>query len=101
MKYAVQFAEPRFFGVVEVTVDTGAITYKEAMKLYIECRERFIKAFNNKDDAHLVVWEDVGEGKFPNYHKELVELDTRDNLKYVHGTFYKTKSEEVTEPTSV
>lgn len=98
MKYAVQFAEPKLFGVKDVTVDTEAITFDEAMKIYNECRKRFVDAFNNKQDAHLVIWEDVGDGEFPNYHKELVDLDTRDDLKYIHGTFYKTKSEQITEP---
>ena len=98
MKYAVQFAEPQFFGVQEVTVDTEAITFDEAMKIYNECRKRFVDAFNNKQDAQLVIWEDVGDDAFPNYHTELVDLDTRDELKYIHGNFYKTKATQIKEP---
>ena len=98
MKYAVQFAEPKFFGVQDVTVDTSAITFDEAMALYTECRPRFVKAFENGQNAHLVIWEDVGDDEFPNYHTELVDLDTRDELKYIHGIFYKTKATQIKEP---
>ena len=98
MKYAVQFAEPKLFGVKDVTVDTSAITFDEAMALYTECRPRFVKAFENEQNAHLVIWEDVGDDEFPNYHTELVDLDTRDELKYIHGNFYKTKATQIKEP---
>ena len=98
MKYAVQFVEPRIFGVQDVTVDTGAITFDEAMALYTDCRTRFVDAFSKKQDAHLVIWEDVGDGEFPNYHTELVDLDTRDELKYINGNFYKTKATQIKEP---
>ena len=99
MKYAVQFVEPGLFGGTDVTVDTKAITFDEAMEIYNKCRKRFVEAFNNKQDAQLVVWEDVGDGEFPNYHKELVDLDTGDDLRYIRDTFYKTKLELMAEPT--
>ena len=98
MKYAVQFSEPRFFGVPEVTVDTDAISLKEAIELFTDCRKRFVKAFNRKEEANLVIWEDVGDGEFPNYHTTLVDLDTRDELRLIHGVFYKTSLVKINEP---
>ena len=98
MKYAVQYVRPGVFGRPDIVEDTNPISYEEAIALYQKHREDFIKVLSQKEDAQLVVWEDVGDGEFPIYGTELVDLDTRDNLTYRHDTFYKNVPVEVKEP---
>jgi hypothetical protein len=68
------------------------------MALYQECRPRFVDALKNKQDSQLVIWEDVGDKEFPNYHTELVDLDTRDGLRLINGVFHKTSLVKIKEP---
>lgn len=98
MKYAVQYARPGFLGRPDVVEDTNAISYDEAMTLYKKHREDFIKVLQSGEDAQLVVWEDVGDEKFPIYSKELIDLDTRDNLTFENNRFYKNTPTLIKEP---
>ena len=98
MKYAVQYVRPGVFGQPDTKEDTNPISYEEAMILYQKHREDFIKVLSQKEEAQLVVWEDVGDGDFPIYGKELIDIDTRDNLTYRHDTFYKNVPTEIIEP---
>lgn len=71
MKYAVQFVIDR-----NIIVDTDPIEYQEAIDLYNNSLPDFIQSYKTGIDAQLVIWEDVGEGDFPIYSKELIDLDT-------------------------
>lgn len=98
MKYAVQYARPGIFGRLDVVEDTAPISYEEAMELYTKHREDFLRHLGSGEDAQLVVWEDVGDGKFPIYATELVDLDTRDNLTQVGNKIYKNVPTLIKEP---
>ena len=98
MKYAVQYVRPGWMGRPEIIEDTNPIEWEEAKALYEKHREDFIKVLSQDGDAQLVVWEDVGDGTYPIYGTELVDLDTRDKLTYRHNTFYKNVPVEIKEP---
>lgn len=87
MKYAVQYAYHDWD--VKIPVDTEAISYTEAVELFNENIEDFKYRLREGQRPELVIWEDVGEGKFPNYHKELVHLD--EDSKYRNGNWYSER----------
>ena len=88
MKYAVQYA---YEGLgTQIPIDTSPISKEEAIKLFNDSLEDFKTKLANGMKPQLVIWEDVGDGEFPIYSKELVELDWRDDLKERNGQFYKT-----------
>lgn len=99
MKYAVQYARPGFFGAAtDIVEDTNPISYEEAIAIYKKRREEFIKFIESGESAQLVIWEDVGDGEFPEYGSELVDLDTHDNLKVYNDTIYKVTEVKIEEP---
>lgn len=98
IKYAVQYARPAFLGRQDVAEDTSPIDYDTAMELYKKHREDFLKCLRRGEDAQLVVWKDVGDGEFPIYGEELVDLDTRDKLTVVGNHIYKNVRVKIEEP---
>ena len=85
-------------GRLNVVEDTLAISYDEAMALYAKHREDFLELLRKGEDAQLVVWEDVGDEKYPIYGTELVDLDTRDKLTVSGNKIYKNVPVEIKEP---
>ena len=98
MRYAVQYVRLGMFGQSKIVEDTKPISREEAMALYSKHREDFVNVFRRGDEAQLVVWEDVGEGEFPISGTELIDLDTRDDLEYANGVFYKKVRTKIVEP---
>lgn len=100
-KYAVQYAYDRgiynsmlSMSDVEIVVDTNPITYKEALDIFNANLEDFKYRLEENQRPNLVIWEDVGDGKFPNYHTTLVDLNWVDNLEIRNGKFYKVSKIE-------
>jgi len=101
MKYAFQYAYDRgihnsFISSSNVVIveDTLAISKDEALRLYEQHKEDFIYRLKKNMRPEMAIWEDVGDGEFPVYHKGLLELCWRDDLEVINGEFYKTKVEK-------
>ena len=91
MKYAIQFYD----GSKKIH-DTNPMSKEEAFTLFNECLDevkRMLKGTPGWYEPVLCIWEDVGDGEYPNYHKELVSLDMRDGLKLDSrdNIYYETK----------
>jgi len=107
LKYAVQYAydggvHNNFVSMsnVKIITDTNPIPYEEAITLFRGHLDDFKKRYKNDERPQLVIWEDVGDGEFPIYGKELLDLDYRDNLEIRGDKIYKviTKTEEIIIP---
>lgn len=102
-KYAVQYAYDR--GVhtpslsmsnVVIVTDTNPITYEQAVSIFKGHLDDFKYRYKEEERPELVIWDDVGDGEFPNYGTELIGLDWRDDLEFVGDKIFKkvtTKNE--------
>lgn len=104
-KYAVQYAydagvHNRSISMsnIKIVTDTSSITYDEAVAIFKGHLDDFNYRLKEDERPELVIWDDVGDGEFPNYHKELISLDWRDDLEYSNGRYYKTVKSEVKLP---
>lgn len=106
-KYAVQYAydagvHNNFVSMsnVKIVTDTNPITYEEAVAIFNSHLDDFKYRYNNDERPQLVIWEDVGDGEFPIYGTELIDLDYRDELEIRGDKIYKviTKKEEIVLP---
>ncbi len=87
MKYAVQYAYHGW--EVSIPVDTNPIEYEEAVETFNDNLEDFKFRLKEGQRPELVIWEDVGDGEFPNYHKTLVHLD--EDSKFSNGRWFDEK----------
>lgn len=104
-KYAVQYAYDLgmhgggiSFSNVKIPTDTNPIPYDEALTIFNNHLDDFKRRLRDNERPHLVMWDDVGDDEFPNYHKELIDLDWRDDLEYTNGKFYRTVKSEIKLP---
>ena len=106
-KYAVQYAydagvHNNFVSMsnVKIVTDTNPITYEEAVAIFNGHLDDFKYRYRNDERPQLVIWEDVGDGEFPIYGTELIDLDYRDELEIRGDKIYKviTKKEEIVLP---
>lgn len=106
-KYAVQYAydsgvhtSQLSMSNIRVVTYTNPISYEEAVALFKGHLDDFKYRIEADERPELVIWEDVGDGEFPIYHKELVSLDWRDDLKFEGDKIYKviTSKTEITLP---
>ena len=106
-KYAVQYAYDAgvhnhfvSMSTVKIVTDTNPITYEEAVAIFNGHLDDFKYRYKNDERPQLVIWEDVGDGEFPIYGTELINLDYSDELEIRGDKIYKviTKKEEMVLP---
>lgn len=105
MKYAVQYAYDRgiytsSFSMSNIVIveDTKPISYEEAIELFNNHLKDFKKRLRNEERPNLVIWKDVGDGEYPVYGEELINLDWNDDLKIRGDKFYKVVEQEIELP---